>query len=514
MTLSDRIWIPLMLLSVWANASVLDGYVAQRDPAYAWEIAANHALDKNFTLAYSLDLISQQWRDGSEVGVDQVLWRHWVNVVVPQWDGLLGAKKDTALILINGGDSLDPMPPLDPRFRQLAAGTRSVIVELTAVPNQPILFADETTPRREDEIIAYSWDRFLAGCDPNWPLQLPMVKSIVACMDAVQEFSQEHAGHTINHFVLAGASKRGWTALLCAAVDQRVTAVAPIVSDLLNMPRSFAHQWSSYGFWAEALYPYEAMGIFYWLESAQNELLLDIVDPYRYLDRLTIPKFFIIAAGDDFFVSDSARFYIHDLPGETHLRVVPNTNHYLDGALDSVFESLVPYYDAFLEEADRPAFDWTVETDGTLKVETLTPPKDVVLWQLSNPFARDFRLSTTDPNWTSAPLPVQDDGTYLGKVPTPPEGWTAYFVELVFEGRRLGGIPFDYTFTTEMVVLPQERPFEADFNRDRLTDLRDLLILCEDWLTDNTYRDVWPRSQGDEVVNFRDFALLGRHWGQ
>ena len=64
------------------------------------------------------------------------------------------------------------------------------------------------------------------------------------------------------------------------------------------------------------------------------------------------------------------------------------------------------------------------------------------------------------------------------------------------------------------MVLPQERPFEADFNRDRATDLRDLMVLCENWLTNNSYRDIWPRRHGDATVNFSDFALLGMHWGQ
>lgn len=514
MTVSARVLILLLALPVFTHASVLDDYVAERDPAYGWQIAASHALDQYFTRAYTLDLTSQQWRDGSEVDEHQVTWRHWVNIVVPQLDGLLGAKKDTALILINDGDSLDPRPALDPRFRQLAAATRSIIVELTAVPNQPILFADETEARSEDEIIAYSWDKFFANGDPNWPVQLPMVKSVVACMDAVQAFSQEQAKHRIEHFVLTGGSKRGWTALLTAAVDKRVTAIAPIVSDLLNMPRSFAHHWGSYGFWAEALGPYEELGIFSWADSAENEALMAIVDPYRYLDRLAIPKFLILAAGDDFFVSDSAQFYIHDLPGETHLRVVPNTNHYLDEALDSVFESLVPYYDAFLEQTSRPSFAWTVEADGTLTVEPNTPPKAVTLWQASNPLARDFRLSTIGANWSSTPLFPQVDGVYLGSVPPPLEGWTAYFVELIFDGPELGGIAFDYTFSTELVILPRERPFEADLNRDRVTDLRDLMTFCEQWLTDNSYRDIWPRRQGDGSVNFQDFSLLGIHWGQ
>jgi len=159
-------------------------------------------------------------------------------------------------------------------------------------------------------------------------------------------------------------------------------------------------------------------------------------------------------------------------------------------------------------------FDWTVDAYGALTVEASTPPKAVTLWQLTNPFDRDFRLSTTGANWSSTPLPPQEDGTYVSNVPGPLEGWTAYFIELVFDGRELGGIAFDYTLSTEIVILPQTRPFEADLNRDRVTDLRDLMVFCENWLTDNSYRDIWPRRQGDAAVNFHDFALLGTHWGQ
>lgn len=495
-------------------ATALDDYVAIPDPAYDWQhVSSDNTI---LTNAYTLDLRSQRWRDVSEVDPDQVEWKHWVNIVVPNLDWLLGATKDTALILISDGNSLDPAPPIDDRFRDLATGTRSIIVELTAVPNQPLYFADDVFSRSEDEIIAYSWDKFLNGGDPNWPAQLPMVKSVVACMDAVQEFIDQNTSKTVNHFVLTGGSKRGWTAWLTAAVDDRVTAAAPIVSDLLNMQRTFAHQWACYGFWAEALSPYEDLGIFDWFDAPRTEALLEIVDPYRYRNRqqLQIPKFLIMASGDDFFVSDSAQFYIHDLLGPTHMRIVPNATHYLNGPgiMESVFNSMVPYYDAFLDGDSPPSFDWTVEPDGSIYVETTTAPKTVNLWQITNPNTRDFRLVTTGDNWMSSPLADQGGGLYIGQVPQPPMGWTAYFVELTFAGRDLGGTVFDYTFTTEMVVLPEIRPFETDFSRDRQTDLADLAEFTEVWLTGNAYRDIWPRRGGDDIVSLSDLALFGLHW--
>lgn len=501
----------VLTFSAGVCATALDEYVSMPDAAYSWSQVASYGWDSYFTQAYTLQLSSQQWRTSSEVESGQVVWKHWVNVVIPDLDWLLGATKKTALILISGGNTDDPMPTPDPQLRQLAAGTRSIIVELTAVPNQPIHFLDEPFSRSEDEIIAYTWDKFLCGGDDFWPAQLPMVKSVVACMNAVQAFAASK-GKTVDHFVLTGGSKRGWTAWLTAAVDSRVTAVAPIVIDLLNMERSFAHHWSCYGFWADALAPYEEMGIFDRFDLPRTAELLEIVDPYRYQDRLTMPKYIITASGDDFFVSDSAQFYLRQLSGETYLRIVPNTNHYLDGAMETVFAGMVPYYDAFLNGAARPSFTWTLEEDGTLLVQTSASPTAVKLWQISNPMTRDFRLLTTGPNWTSTVLADQGGGVYIGQVPAPAQGWTAFFVELTFPGRNLGGTVFDYIFTTEMMVLPEVRPFETDFSRDRATDLLDLVIFSEYWLTGNPYRDMFPRRGGDGLVNLNDLALFGEHW--
>lgn len=296
-----------------AFATPLNDYVAVPDPAFDWVQVGSSVYTGDLlanSTAYNLQLTSQTWRDGLEVS--PTTWTHWVTVIVPGGIGiaLAGGVHNTGLILINDGDIGEAAPIIDPavdpntqQYRDLAMATRSVIIELRSVPNQPLFFADEPNDpdgRSEDEIIAYSWDKFLNGGDDYWPVQLPMVKSVVACMDALQEFRP-----ALQHFVLTGGSKRGWTAWLTAAVDGRVTAIAPIVSDLLNMQRSFAHQWSCYGFWADALAPYEDMGIFDWFDTYRADELVAIVDPYAYRSDLTIPKFIVTAAGDDFFVHDS-----------------------------------------------------------------------------------------------------------------------------------------------------------------------------------------------------------------
>lgn len=496
-----------------AAGTALDDYVAIPDSNYSYVQVGEASFDPStFTSGYILELTSQGWRDSTEV--DRVLWKHWVTIVVPEWDGLLGDTKDTAMVVIDDGNNTDPAPEIDPAYRALAAGTRSVIAAVSGVPNQPLQFSDELAPRMEDEIIAYSWDKFLNGGDAHWPVQLPMVKSVVRCMDAVQSFVGNEADETktIEHFMLVGGSKRAWTAWLTAAVDQRVTGIAPIVGDLLNMKRSFAHHWATYGFWAEALRPYEEMGIFDRLATPEGAALLEIVDPFEYVDRLSIPKFIVNSAGDDFFVPDSIQYYIDGLSGETYLRHVPNTDHFLTGAFEDILSSVVAYYDAFLNGDPRPAYRWWLLDEGAIVVEAIDQPKAVNLWQATNPEARDFRLVTIGPAWVSTPLADLGEGFYVARVDEPESGWTALFVELVYESPFVGPDDFDYHFTTEMRILPETLPYEGDWNRDGMTDALDLAVLSDVWLSDNSYMDLVPRRTGDGIVDFREFRLLGRHW--
>ena len=510
-----KIYITLCLLLLMqpliCYGSALDDYVAMADPCYSYTIISSSPDPYTQTQGYILKLVSQTWRTPSEV--DHTVWNHWMTVIVP--DLTLGPTRDTALVLINGGNYTDSAPFIDFQYRWLASSTRSVVVILTAVPNQPLHFLDESISRTEDQIVAYSWKKYLDGADSNWPVQLPMVKSVVRCMDAVVSFVGSSAGgsRTINHFVLTGGSKRGWTAWLTAAVDSRVTAISPIVSDLLNMKKSFSHEWASYGFWADALGPYEELGIFEQFDSPRGTELIEIVDPYQYRDRLTMPKFIINAAGDNFFVSDNIQFYFNGLAGEKYLRHVPNTDHYLNGASLDVFYSMASYYNSFLNGTARPQFSWTINENGSITVQTIDTPEKVYLWQITNQTARDFRLTTTGANWSSTQLSDAGGGIYTSQITEPQNGWTAFFVELVYASPPIGGTAFDYHFTTEMMVLPEILPYEADFNRDTITDAKDLEILADVWLTENDYRDISPRrGPGDGIINFKDFANFSVHW--
>lgn len=395
-------------------------------------------------------MTSQTWR--SEKEVDKPVWNHFIQIYKPA-----NAKPGIALLWVDGGNNSGRKPTPSPLMLSVARDTGMITAELRQIPSEPLKFVDSEKPRNEDGIIAYTWDKFLRGGDDQWPLRLPMTKAGVRAMDTVTAYLKTKEGGeiSIDRYVVGGASKRGWTTWTIGAVDSRVVAIAPMVIDLLNMVPSFVHHYRAYGFWAPAIKDYTDMNIMGWMGTKRFKELMKIEEPFEYRDRLTMPKLIINSAGDDFFLPDSSQFYFSKLKGENHLRYVPNTRHNLNDP--TVAQGLSAFLDSVVNQRPRPEFSWKINRNaGTIEVKTEGAPKEVKLWQITNPKARDFRLTETGPKWVSTPIEAVK-GKYVAKVPKPASGYTAYFVELIYES----GAKHPHYFSTEVGVMPNTYPFPA-----------------------------------------------------
>lgn len=500
--MKKKIAVALILIGLVSSISlgnILEDYVYNDDGYYSYSLYSTQ--NKYAYMYYILDMTSQKWLTSAEV--NKPLWQHWLHVIIPTT-----VTTDKALLFISGGsNSSSPESGVETLLALVASQTKSVVAYLETVPSEPLTFADETSSRTEDAIIAYSWDKFLTTLDANWIAQLPMTKAAVKAMDTVEDFCATK-GKTVNDFVVAGASKRGWTTWLTAAVDTRVVACLPIVIDMLNMELSFRHHFAAYGFWAPAIHDYEDMDIFDRLDTEEMHQLAEVVDPYAYKDSLTMPKLMLYSSGDDFFLPDSSQFYFDDLPGQNYLRYVPNTNHGL-GDLDGyseAFVNLFTFYQAILAGSSLPQFSWTAD-NSAITVHATTTPTIVKLWQAYNDTDRDFRLSTIGQAWTASTLTDQGDQTYIALLTEPATGYKAYFVELEFAS----GLSSPYKFTTSIYVAPDYLPYECDFNFDSLVNISDLKYLADNWLTDNPAFDVTP-GPGDGIINLLDLARLTSEW--
>jgi PhoPQ-activated pathogenicity-related protein len=439
---------PRQAEKVRASGTALDRYVAAPDSSFAWKVVRE--LPAQGVTATLLEMTSQKWLTEQEVV--RPLWTHWLTVVRPD-----RVTSDIGFLYITGG-SLERQPPAQPPawMVDLSRDTGTVVAELRLVPNQPIVFVGDPQrkPRSEDDYIAYTWDKYLRTGDEKWPARLPMTKSAVRAMDAVTAFaaSPEGGASKVARFVVAGASKRGWTTWTTAAVDGRVVAIVPMVIDMLNVEPSFVHHWRAYGAWSDAVKDYVEHGIMDWMGTPQFRALMKIEEPYEYRDRLTLPKFIVNASGDQFFLPDSSRFYFDDLRGEKQLRYVPNTGHSLEKT--DAIESVHAFYASVVEGRSRPDVRWTLERDGSIRIVTKQPPGDVRVWQATNPKARNFRHDVIGSAYTSTSLSPSGPNTWIARVAPPQQGWTAFFVEMTFAS----GGTYPLKVTSGVRVVPDTLP--------------------------------------------------------
>ena len=433
--------------------SPLETYVKAPDDAFEYRLV-DEVKGEGYT-THIIRMTSQKWLSKTEV--KDPIWWHWMTMVVPD-----GATSNKGMLFIGGGSRNSKQPKdADQLTLQIALSTQSVVTYLHNVPNQPTVFKNDSYgPRVEDELIAYGWRQFLEGGakdeDRFWLARFPMTKAAVRAMDVIAEVSQKHTAHQIDQFVVTGASKRGWTTWTTAAVDDRVIAIAPIVIDMLNVIPSFQHHWKVYGKWAAAVGNYQQEGIMEWQDSKEYNRLVELTEPFSFREQLTMPKLLLNATGDQFFIPDSWQFYWKDLLGEKHLRYVPNSEHSMRET--DAPETLIAFYNAILNDSERPTFDWSVK-EGKIQIQTKEnfQPSKLTLWQAHNPNARNFQVDEIGRAYEESNIPISADGKYEISVSEPEAGFTAFFVELTFEV----GAPVPLKLTTGVVVTPDKYPFGA-----------------------------------------------------
>jgi PhoPQ-activated pathogenicity-related protein len=313
------------------------------------------------------------------------------------------------------------------------------VAVLQQVPNQPLKGG-----LKEDALIAYTFDQYLKTGDPDYPLLLPMVKSAVAAMDAVTRWSKQQLGQSIETFFVTGASKRGWTTWLTAAVDDRVTGIAPMVIDVLNLKLQMERQLKTYGQYSPMIGDYVEYNILKRLDTERGKELLTMVDPYSYRAKITIPKLIILGTNDPYWTVDAANLYVPDLAGPTYLHYSPNAGHGLSadsGKALSTIMSMASFIRMTFSKKEMPELHWRHETPDTLIVEWEDKDAQAVLWSAQSP-VRDFRQA----DWK--PRPLQGQGKAVVRMTQPEQGWQAWFVELVFGGE------YPIRLTTAITVLP------------------------------------------------------------
>ncbi len=454
------------------EVSPLRAYIDNGDDSYSWKIESINRMEDLTHVV--VDLTSQTWLTKEQV--DRSVWKHWLEIYVPQQ-----VQTKTALLYIAGGRNGRAAPEYAlNEAAQIALKTNNIVAKLGQVPNQKLRFNHEFFERKEDNLIAYSWTQYLKTNDTTWIALLPMVKSAIRAMDAVSEVVKDQelgSHHRVDRFVLTGGSKRGWTAWLAAAMDDRVAALIPIVFDTLNMSESMQHHFKSLGFWSFAIADYVAEGIMSQIDGYQVGEILKVVDPYEYRDVLTMPKYIINSAGDQFFVPDSHQFYWEELSGPKYLRYIPNSDHGLAGT--DAIESVATFFWLIANNKELPNITLSRSRSSLQMGDKLDTVLQFNRWKAENPTSRDFRLLPHEDShlprgvtWEKTEIVLDEALGWLSEVTEsaedfslqnnsdskPQSGWAAYLDEVVLDL----GFSSPLKLTTGVKIIPNTLPFEQD----------------------------------------------------
>lgn len=460
------------------------------DGAYQYKFVSEEKKDNLSIKTYYLS--SQIWPIEPNQEIASSTWQHKLNLYIPSQ-----IEHSQALLYIAGGYSYDKEGSqvfgaskelLD--FSGIANTNKAVVAVIEDIPNQFLFINDE--PKKEDQILAFTYKKVMEDPMQNAYLagHLPMAKAAVKAMDAVQEI----LGDQIDEFVLVGASKRGWSAWLTALEDKRVSALIPVVVDILNVQKNIQHICNSYKECPPALRDYAAEGITSNIESKAFADLMQIEDPFSYINltkyqqQASIPKYIINTSGDDFYAPDSSKFYFKALPGENYIRYLPDAMHYLAGNhisdylgnLNKVNQAIDSYFYFHINSMELPKISWN-RSDNHLIIDSSLKPSKVKLWVANNEDTRDFRFINS---YSKVHLMRKTALTYLGKyspfelcdtcyhpkeviyqcneeeschidieIPPVNTGWQASFAEVFYNiaGR-------DFIVTTEITILPELYP--------------------------------------------------------
>ncbi len=421
--LTLALWL-FAVLGLGASARAdLDEFIKQDDPSFAWKSLGTRELPAG--KAYQLSLTSQTWQGAP--------WTHHLQIFEPTEVKY----PDVMLLFITGGNNRDKTPEMFRNAEEgfaLAKACGARVAILPQVPNQPLL-GDKV----EDDLIAETFVRHLATKDDTLPLLQPMVKSAVRAMDAVQAWAKVEGKPVPKGFVVSGASKRGWTTWLTAAVDPRVMGIAPMVIPTLNMKAQNKHQIATWGKYSEQIDDYVRRGLMEDLDQPERTKLWKLIDPFTYVDRLTMPKLQINGTNDPYWTLDSMNLYWNDLKGPSHVVYLPNAVHNLKEHRDWAVNGVGALFRHVATGKELPAFSWKKDLAGenegyrmSLDYKGASPqPKAIRFWSAKSD-SKEFRPS----RWEAGdPIPLAqcpDDGRLQASGGTA-EGYSAVFADLIFE---------------------------------------------------------------------------------
>ena len=464
----------------------LDDYVSVVDDVYGWTNSNASFTFPGYT-AHFFNLTSLRYLTPELT--DRSIWTHTMIYIIPT---KVNPACDTALIYATWGKNGKPWKDDIQYDTDIAVASQAALasgcpaIALYEIPNQNLCFFD--VPGKpfcgsEDSIIGYSFNRYLyQNKSADWLLLFPMVKATIRAMDAITDISATVFNNpAITKFVIAGASKRGWTTWLVGSVDPvpgRIRAIIPFVLDAIGFRSFLDRQWESYQGYTFALQPYVDQGLATAPVARPTEYARWAwnIDPYCYRQRLTMPKLAMNSVGDEFQLIDDQRTWAHEMPGEMKTILLKDADHMMVTNFGLVVKAFTGFYNSIIYGRPRPTYTWSIDdVSGMITLNSSVTPSSVdIIYQHTPTTLRDWRDVVRNATceiklmgeclrfvfWNSNSVTIQPGQTvFQANLPeaTPAGHFTAFYIQVTYDESITGGMP--QVYASPASVLPKAYPF-------------------------------------------------------
>lgn len=491
-------------------------YIQVNDSAYTWTITSKQVSGTSSGVGWNavvIDMTSQSWLSSGEVS--ETLWRHPLVFIVPDNLAMDGPGADWCSLFVG---TLDKVPQFleNPNAGQeeeiqvaaeiaVRTGTRSAVIGM--IPYESLIFSNDAfhTERTEDSLVAFSRSFWSLNQDRiDWTIEYPMAKAVIRALDTLQAYSagEGGGGHSLNHFLVSGHSKRGLTTWR-TSLDPRVKAIAPI-SAPVDMMQAMRRQAESLGGSTMSVHDYIEANQYFGIDDSNdtwrlltNYAFSNLSDGVMIKEIARPAKLVFQGSSDSFFMPDIWRTGWPQVGGSKAMQMVPNGEHSLD--MLEVSKSISSWLVGIIHAEAAPELSWEIDSKtGAItarQISGVSEPLLVRLWQAQtcDGRRRDFRVINLDvgENCTKCGTPMFDGTCHNDRVgwtssllnessllngtltsgrtwsasvkPPAGGGWAAFFLEFEFPrpaARVAGGIEqLERWLTTEVSVVPNTYPF-------------------------------------------------------
>ncbi len=229
----------------------------------------------------------------------------------------VGAASEYAAIVF-GGMGEKPESFLEEFGLKAAAEARIPVFVVTDVPFMPQFGIND-----EEELLAFSLEKYFETGDIKWPLPYPMAAAYMRAATLLNNLLSSHP----TKFILSGGSKRGWASCIAAAADPRIVAIAPRSFAGFDLKALMNTHLEVYGELRGVLESLSKSGLTEKIDTPLWDDFAKYYDPITVMKRKDLKVMLLLGSNDVLNPLGIERTYQEAYSGNLYIAYVPSATH-------------------------------------------------------------------------------------------------------------------------------------------------------------------------------------------